>query len=51
MKKLQGLLTDEVDCVLAMSLRLAALFYRNRSEDIFVPAESLLLQPMDIQSR
>lgn len=31
LKKLQGLLTDGEDCLLAMSLRLAALFYRNRS--------------------
>ncbi|MDO8208270.1 MAG: exopolyphosphatase [Gallionella sp.] len=31
LKKLQGLLTDWEDCLLAMSLRLAALFYRNRS--------------------
>jgi exopolyphosphatase/guanosine-5'-triphosphate,3'-diphosphate pyrophosphatase len=36
MKKLQGLLTNEEDCVLAMSLRLAALFYRNRS-DVALP--------------
>ncbi len=36
MKKLQGLLTDEENIVLAMSLRLAALFYRNRS-DIELP--------------
>jgi exopolyphosphatase/guanosine-5'-triphosphate,3'-diphosphate pyrophosphatase len=37
LKKLQGLLSDEEDCVLAMSLRLAVLFYRNRS-DIVLPA-------------
>ncbi len=37
LKKLQGLLTDEEDCVLAMSLRLAALFYRNRT-DVILPA-------------
>lgn len=37
LKKLQGQLTDEEDCVLAMSLRLAVLFYRNRS-DIVLPA-------------
>lgn len=36
LKKLQGMLTDEEDCVLAMSLRLAVLFYRNRS-DIALP--------------
>ncbi|MBK9161606.1 MAG: exopolyphosphatase [Nitrosomonadales bacterium] len=36
LKKLQGLLTDVEDCVLAMSLRLAVLFYRNRS-DIVLP--------------
>ncbi|HEX5339046.1 MAG TPA: Ppx/GppA phosphatase family protein [Gallionella sp.] len=30
--KLQGALTDSEDCVLAMSLRLAALFYRSRSD-------------------
>ncbi len=32
LKKLQGLLMDGEDCLLAMSLRLAALFYRNRSD-------------------
>lgn len=32
LKKLQGVLVDEEDCVLAMSLRLAVLFYRNRSD-------------------
>ena len=36
MKKLQGVLTNEADIVLVMSLRLAALFYRNRS-DIVLP--------------
>ena len=36
LKKLQGMLNDEEDCVLAMSLRLAVLFYRNRS-DIVLP--------------
>lgn len=36
LKKLQGMLNDEEDCVLAMSLRLAVLFYRNRS-DIILP--------------
>ncbi len=36
LKKLQGLLTDGEDCLLAMSLRLAALFYRNRS-DVLLP--------------
>ncbi|MFA6921333.1 MAG: exopolyphosphatase [Gallionella sp.] len=36
LKKLQGLLIDAEDCVLAMSLRLAALFYRNRS-DVVLP--------------
>lgn len=36
LKKLQGMLTGEEDCVLAMSLRLAVLFYRNRS-DIALP--------------
>jgi exopolyphosphatase/guanosine-5'-triphosphate,3'-diphosphate pyrophosphatase len=36
LKKLLGLLTDTEDCVLAMSLRLAALFYRNRS-DVVLP--------------
>ncbi|MDD4929661.1 MAG: exopolyphosphatase [Gallionella sp.] len=36
LKKLQGLLVDEEDCTLAMSLRLAALFYRNRS-DVVLP--------------
>ncbi|MFA6972024.1 MAG: exopolyphosphatase [Gallionella sp.] len=36
LKKLQGLLTDGEDCLLAMSLRLAALFYRNRS-DVVLP--------------
>jgi exopolyphosphatase/guanosine-5'-triphosphate,3'-diphosphate pyrophosphatase len=34
LKKLQGLLTSAEDCVLAMSLRLAALFYRNRSDAV-----------------
>jgi exopolyphosphatase/guanosine-5'-triphosphate,3'-diphosphate pyrophosphatase len=37
LKRLQGILTGEEDCVLAMSLRLAVLFYRNRS-DIDLPA-------------
>ena len=32
LKKLQGLLVSSEDCLLAMSLRLAVLFYRNRSE-------------------
>jgi exopolyphosphatase/guanosine-5'-triphosphate,3'-diphosphate pyrophosphatase len=36
LKKLQGMLSNEEDCVLAMSLRLAVLFYRNRS-DIVLP--------------
>jgi exopolyphosphatase/guanosine-5'-triphosphate,3'-diphosphate pyrophosphatase len=36
LKKLQGLLTNSEDCLLAMSLRLAALFYRNRS-DVVLP--------------
>ena len=36
LKKLQGMLNEEEDCVLAMSLRLAVLFYRNRS-DIVLP--------------
>ncbi|MFZ5524134.1 MAG: exopolyphosphatase [Pseudomonadota bacterium] len=36
LKKLKGLLTGGEDCVLAMSLRMAALFYRNRS-DIALP--------------
>ena len=36
LRKLQGLLLDAEDCVLAMSLRLAALFYRNRS-DVALP--------------
>lgn len=36
LKKLQGLLVDAEDYVLAMSLRLAALFYRNRS-DVILP--------------
>lgn len=36
LKKLQGMLNDGKDCVLAMSLRLAVLFYRNRS-DIVLP--------------
>jgi len=36
LKKLKGLLTEEEDCVLAMSLRLAVLFYRNRS-DVVLP--------------
>lgn len=36
LKKLQGLLTDDEDCMLVMSLRLAALFYRNRS-DVVLP--------------
>lgn len=36
LKKLLGQLTDTEDCVLAMSLRLAALFYRNRS-DVVLP--------------
>lgn len=36
-KKLQGVLSGEEDSVLAMSLRLAVLFYRNRS-DIELPA-------------
>lgn len=36
LKKLQGLLIDDEDCMLAMSLRLAALLYRNRS-DVTLP--------------
>ena len=36
LKKLQGLLTKSEDCLLAMSLRLAVLFYRNRS-DVVLP--------------
>jgi exopolyphosphatase/guanosine-5'-triphosphate,3'-diphosphate pyrophosphatase len=36
LKKLLGLLTESEDCLLAMSLRLAALFYRNRS-DVVLP--------------
>jgi exopolyphosphatase / guanosine-5'-triphosphate,3'-diphosphate pyrophosphatase len=36
LKKLQGLLTQSEDCLLAMSLRLAVLFYRNRS-DVVLP--------------
>lgn len=36
LKKLQGLLVEPEDCLLAMSLRLAALFYRNRS-DVVLP--------------
>ncbi len=36
LKKLQGMLTDKENSVLAMSLRLAVLFYRNRS-DIVLP--------------
>jgi len=36
LKRLQGILTGEEDSVLAMSLRLAVLFYRNRS-DIVLP--------------
>lgn len=36
LKKLQGLLTETEDCLLVMSLRLAALFYRNRS-DVVLP--------------
>jgi len=36
LKRLQGMLNNEEDCVLAMSLRLAVLFYRNRS-DIVLP--------------
>ncbi len=36
LKKLQGLLTEAEDFVLVMSLRLAALFYRNRS-DVALP--------------
>ncbi|MEO6975099.1 MAG: exopolyphosphatase, partial [Gallionella sp.] len=36
LKKLQGMLDDEENCALAMSLRLAVLFYRNRS-DITLP--------------
>ncbi len=36
LKKLQGILKNEEDCALAMSLRLAVLFYRNRS-DIALP--------------
>ena len=35
LKKLKGLLTNEEDCVLAMSLRLAVLLNRNRSNTIF----------------
>lgn len=36
LKKLQGMLVEAEDLVLAMSLRLAALFYRNRS-DVVLP--------------
>ncbi len=36
LKKLQGMLTDAEDIVLAMSLRLAVMFYRNRS-DVVLP--------------
>lgn len=36
LKKLQGQLVGSEDCLLAMSLRLAALFYRNRS-DVVLP--------------
>jgi len=36
LKKLQGLLTEPEDFLLVMSLRLAALFYRNRS-DVVLP--------------
>ena len=36
LKKLQGLLVASEDCLLAMSLRLAVLFYRNRS-DVALP--------------
>jgi exopolyphosphatase/guanosine-5'-triphosphate,3'-diphosphate pyrophosphatase len=36
LKKLQGMLDDEENCALAMSLRMAVLFYRNRS-DITLP--------------
>jgi len=36
LKKLQDQLTGREDCLLAMSLRLAALFYRNRS-DVLLP--------------
>ncbi len=36
LKKLQGLLVSSEDCLLAMSLRLAVLFYRNRS-DVVLP--------------
>ena len=31
LKKLKGVLTNKEDCILALSLRLAVLFYRNRS--------------------
>jgi exopolyphosphatase/guanosine-5'-triphosphate,3'-diphosphate pyrophosphatase len=34
LKKLHGQLTNPEDCVLAMSLRLSALFYRNRSDAV-----------------
>jgi len=36
LKRLKGMLNNEEDCALAMSLRLAVLFYRNRS-DILLP--------------
>lgn len=36
LKKLQGMLVNGEDCILAMSLRLAVLFYRNRS-DVVLP--------------
>ncbi len=36
LKKLQGLFLNSEDCLLAMSLRLAVLFYRNRS-DVVLP--------------
>jgi len=36
LKRLKGILNDEEDCALAMSLRLAVLFHRNRS-DIVLP--------------
>lgn len=40
LKKLLGILTDSEDILLAMSLRLAALFYRNRS-DVVLPEMSV----------
>ncbi|MDX8379308.1 MAG: exopolyphosphatase [Gallionella sp.] len=42
LKKLHGMLTNPEDCLITMSLRLAALFYRNRS-DIVLPEISASL--------